>query len=73
MTSPAGRGSRAGRSRTGTRTERQTAMRETPADKPPGRAELRILESQVFRGPNYWSYEPAVRLLVDLGSLVHWP
>ena len=73
MTSPAGRGSRAGRSRTGTRTQRQTAKRETPADKPPARAELRILESQVFRGPNYWSYEPAVRLLVDLGSLEHWP
>src|SRR5438067_12373352 len=23
--------------------------------------------------PNYWSYDPAIRLLVDLGSLEHWP
>ena len=23
----------------------------------------------MFRGPNYWSYEPCIRLLVDLGSL----
>ncbi|MDQ6709111.1 MAG: cyanophycin synthetase [Candidatus Dormibacteraeota bacterium] len=41
--------------------------------KPPARPELRILESQVLRGPNYWSYEPAIRLLVDLGSLEFWP
>ncbi|TME24860.1 MAG: cyanophycin synthetase [Chloroflexi bacterium] len=34
---------------------------------------MKILESQVLRGPNYWSYEPAIRLLVDLGSLEHWP
>ena len=27
----------------------------------------------MFRGPNYWSYEPSIRLLVDLGSLEHWP
>ncbi|HEX9504677.1 MAG TPA: acetate--CoA ligase family protein, partial [Acidimicrobiia bacterium] len=32
-----------------------------------------MLESQVLRGPNYWSYEPAIRLLVDLGALEHWP
>ncbi|HWC33122.1 MAG TPA: cyanophycin synthetase, partial [Actinomycetota bacterium] len=35
--------------------------------------DLRILQTQVFRGPNYYSYEPAIRLLVDLGSLEHWP
>jgi cyanophycin synthetase len=40
---------------------------------PPARPDLRILESQVLRGPNYWSYDPAIRLLVDLGSLEHWP
>jgi cyanophycin synthetase len=27
----------------------------------------------VFRGPNYYSYEPAIKLLVDLGSLEFWP
>ncbi|HEY6679437.1 MAG TPA: cyanophycin synthetase, partial [Actinomycetota bacterium] len=34
---------------------------------------MKIVETQVFRGPNYWSYEPCVRLLVDLGSLEEWP
>ncbi|HZD18567.1 MAG TPA: cyanophycin synthetase [Actinomycetota bacterium] len=37
------------------------------------RPDLRIVETQVFRGPNYWSYEPAIRLLVDLGALEAWP
>ena len=43
---------------------------------PPGerpRATLRILETHVYRGPNYWSYRPAIRLLVDLGVLEEWP
>ncbi|HXF37745.1 MAG TPA: cyanophycin synthetase [Actinomycetota bacterium] len=34
---------------------------------------MRILETQVFRGPNFWSYEPCIRMLVDLGSLEAWP
>ncbi|MGA9160150.1 MAG: cyanophycin synthetase [Actinomycetota bacterium] len=34
---------------------------------------MRVVETQVFRGPNYWSYDPAIRLLVDLGSLEDWP
>ncbi|HEX8581802.1 MAG TPA: cyanophycin synthetase, partial [Acidimicrobiales bacterium] len=37
------------------------------------RPDLRILESRVYRGPNYWSYDKAVHLLVDLGSLEDWP
>ena len=41
--------------------------------KPPATADLIILETQVFRGPNYWSYDPCIRMLVDLGSLEHWP
>jgi len=41
--------------------------------KPPAQPDLRILQSQVFRGPNYYSYDPSIRLLVDLGSLEHWP
>src|SRR6266705_1533347 len=40
--------------------------------KPPLKPDLKILESQVLRGPNYWSYDSAIRLLVDLGSLEHW-
>jgi cyanophycin synthetase len=61
-------------SRTDARVERdEDAKHEPVANKPPLKPELTILESQVLRGPNYWSYEPAIRLLVDLGSLEHWP
>jgi len=35
--------------------------------------DLRILETRVFRGPNYWAREPVIRMLVDLGSLEAWP
>ena len=40
-----------------------------------GRAEpdLRIVETRVYRGPNVYSYEPAIHLLVDLGSLEDHP
>lgn len=34
---------------------------------------LRILETRVYRGPNYWSYDPAIKLIVDLGVLEDWP
>ncbi len=34
---------------------------------------LRILETRVLRGPNYWAREPVVRMLVDLGSLEAFP
>jgi cyanophycin synthetase len=61
------------RSRTRTKRDRERAKREAPADKPEPSPDLRILETQAFRGPNYWSYEPCIRLLVDLGSLEHWP
>ena len=61
------------KSRTGTSADRRRAKTEEPTRKPPAGPDLRILQTQVFRGPNYWSYEPAIRLLVDLGSLEHWP
>jgi cyanophycin synthetase len=35
--------------------------------------DLRVLETRVYRGPNYWSYDQAIHLLVDLGSLEDWP
>ena len=61
-------------SRTDTRVERdEDAKHEPVANKPPAKPDLKILESQVLRGPNFWSYEPTIRLLVDLGSLEHWP
>ena len=37
---------------------------------PQGR--LEILNTRVYRGPNVWSYEPCVHLLVDLGELEEW-
>ena len=35
--------------------------------------ELTILSSRVYRGPNYWSYAPAIHLQVDLQGLEQWP
>jgi len=35
--------------------------------------DLTILETRVYRGPNLWSYEPAIHLTVDLGSLEDHP
>jgi cyanophycin synthetase len=39
----------------------------------PAAPDLRVVETRVYRGPNYWSYDKAVHLLVDLGSLEDWP
>jgi cyanophycin synthase-like protein len=35
--------------------------------------DMEIVSIAVYRGPNYWSYKPAINLLVDLGSLEQWP
>src|SRR5258708_23372379 len=51
----------------------EDAKHEPLENKPPLRPDLKILESQVLLGPNLWSYARAIRLLVDLGSLEHWP
>ncbi|HEY1330402.1 MAG TPA: cyanophycin synthetase [Actinomycetota bacterium] len=59
--------------KTKTRADRERAKREPASKKPPVGPDLRILETQVLRGPNYWSYDPCIRLLVDLGSLEEWP
>ncbi len=40
-------------------------------DSPP--ASLEILRTRVYRGPNVWSYDQCVHLLVDLGELEQWP
>ena len=34
---------------------------------------LRIVDTRVLRGPNYWSREPVVRMVVDLGVLEEFP
>ena len=52
-----------------------TGKRRRP-EAPPGtspRPELKIVETRVYRGPNYWNYEPAIKLVVDLGVLEHFP
>jgi cyanophycin synthetase len=41
--------------------------------RPPLSPDLKIVNERVFRGPNYYSYEPSIKLLVDLGSLEHYP
>jgi cyanophycin synthetase len=56
-----------------TRADRTRSKREPASKKPPLKPDLKIVETQIFRGPNYWSYDPCVRLLVDLGALEEWP
>ena len=60
-------------SATRTKADRERTKKGGSAGKPALSPDLRILQTQVFRGPNYWSYEPCVRMLVDLGALEHWP
>ena len=60
-------------SRTRSRTERRRAKDEPATEKRPLAPDLTVVETQVFLGPNYWSYDPAIRLLVDLGALEDWP
>jgi cyanophycin synthetase len=35
--------------------------------------DLAIVETRVYRGANIWSYDKAIHLVVDLGSLEDWP
>ena len=37
------------------------------------RPELKVVETRVYRGPNYWNYDPAIKVVVDLGVLEHYP
>ena len=48
-------------SRTRSRADRRRAKEEPSAEKRPLGPELKVVETQVFRGPNYWSYDPAIR------------
>src|SRR5438876_2665436 len=57
-----------------TRSRRTGRRAGTLAAPPSGPAPtLRILETRVLRGPNYWAREPVVRMLVDLGVLELYP
>ena len=46
---------------------------ERPIPTGPLSPDLTIVESRVYRGPNYWSYEKAIHLVVDLGVLEGYP
>ena len=48
-------------------------MTDRSAPAGPARPDLTIVESRVYRGGNIWSYEPAIHLVVDLGSLEDYP
>ena len=37
------------------------------------RHDIRILDITVLRGPNRWSYKPAIEALVDIGDLEEYP
>ncbi len=39
----------------------------------PPRPDLEIVETRIYRGPNIWSYDPSIHLVVDLGSLEDHP
>jgi hypothetical protein len=61
------------RSRTGTREDRSRARQEPASEEGPPPPPTSASSRRRSSGPNYWSYEPAIRLLVDLGSLEDWP
>ncbi|MGZ4600473.1 MAG: cyanophycin synthetase family protein [Oryzihumus sp.] len=46
---------------------------DRPTPSGPAKPDLSIVESRVYRGPNVWSYEPAIHLTVDLGILEDYP
>ena len=60
------------RPRTGRTKRAAAAASSTTGATRPG-PDLRILETRILRGPNYWSRSPVVRMLVDLGSLEQFP
>jgi cyanophycin synthetase len=59
-----------GKGATTRRRSRRPGREATPSGPRP---DLRILETRVLRGPNYWAREPVIRMLVDLGSLEEHP
>jgi cyanophycin synthetase len=46
---------------------------DRPAPSGPAAPDLTIVETRVYRGPNIWSYGPAIHLVVELGSLEEHP
>ena len=64
-------GSRHGRQRQVARAPAAAAPTRTGGPRP--EPSLRILETRVLRGPNYWAREPVIRQVVDLGVLEEFP
>jgi cyanophycin synthetase len=58
---------------TAARPPRRSRRSPTPPKGAVPRPELSIVETRVYRGPNYWNYDPAIKLIVDLGVLEHFP
>ena len=56
---------KAGKAPTSPKSSKVTAAKPLPT--------LRIVETRVLRGPNYWSRQPVVKMLVDLGVLEQFP
>ena len=57
-----------------TRPRRRSAGSDNGVGAPGGpQPSLRILETRILRGPNYWSRSPVVRMVVDLGVLETYP
>ena len=51
-----------------------TATTSTPVPtEPTHEPDITVRETRVYRGPNYYSYEPAVHLVVDIGRLEDYP
>ncbi len=81
MTARSGRGARPSGSRSASRSPaapagKTASRRARKATAPAGarpRGTLRIIETRVYRGPNYWNYDPAIKLVVDLGVLEQFP
>ena len=48
-------------------------MTQRPTPTVPAAPDLAIVETRVYRGPNVWSYGPAIHLVVELGSLEEHP
>ncbi|HEY8987683.1 MAG TPA: cyanophycin synthetase [Candidatus Limnocylindrales bacterium] len=47
--------------------------RSSDSDGPRPEPTLKIIETRILRGPNYWAREPVVRMVVDLGVLEDFP
>ena len=45
----------------------------TPSETPAPGPDITVRETRVYRGPNFYSYEPAIQMVVDIGRLEQFP